>query len=147
MSFGLYNGKSVACTWGSLELNDMRADEFVRVAPQEAAFVVIKGSDGSMTRCATNNTHHTITVTLKRSSKVHALLSAAHAADQLTDGGAGVAPFMIKDPNGSTLQLAESAWITQAPEAGLGKEAGPDVSWVFDAQIMPGGNIIGGNQL
>ena len=84
--------------------------------------------------------HFEVTVTLLQTSAVNAELSAALAADQLTN--AGVFPLTIKDLLGNTLFFAPQAWIRKDPEW----EDGDDTNsraWVFDTGI--GSNLVGGN--
>lgn len=147
MSFGLYAGNSVQVVFGVLNLKDMRADEFVNVRYDEVAFEVVKGSDGSITRIATQNTLVHVDLIFKRSSNEHQKLSAIHIADRTTPNGAGVAPFLLKDDMGATLLAAEKAWLIGMPDSGNGKQVGGDVTWTIDMQVLPGQHIIGGNQL
>jgi len=146
-SFGLYSGPEVVINFAGIPLDDMRADEFVRVAPNEDSFGTIVGSDGSVTRFETKNVLFNVTFTFKRSSKNNALLSAVYIADRTIGGGAGVATMIVKDLNGSTLAASEKCWLKALPEWGSGKEVGPDVAWNAQAIILPGQMIVGGNQL
>ena len=146
-SFGLYRGAEVQIEFGVLSLDDMRADTFINIRYDEQDFETIKGSDGSITRYATGNTLVHVDFTCKRSSKENAKLSALNNADLVTPGGAGVASFLCKDPNGSTLFAAAKAWLIGKPDSSFGKEVGDDVTWTIDCQIKPGTHIIGGNQL
>lgn len=147
MSFGLYNGNEVIVVFGALELSDMRADSFVNVRLDEIAFDVLKGSDGSLTRFATNNTLARVDLIFKRSSKEHNKLSALLSLDMVTPGGAGVSSFLLKDMNGATFLAATKAWIEGFPDAGFGKDVGGDVTWTLAMQIQAGQYILGGNQL
>ncbi len=147
MSFGLYRGNEVSVIFGVLPLKDMRADQFLNIRADEESFGVIKGSDGSITRYATENTLIHVDYTCKRSSNDHQRLSALHNADVVTPGGAGVASFLVKDNQGATLLSGEQAWLVGYPDAGSAKDVGPDVTWTFDVKIPKGTYIIGGNQI
>ena len=147
-SFGLYRAVDVIVNFAGLNLEDMRADEFVRVEPNGDGYAVITGSDGSVTRYETgDDVVHNVTFTFKRSSKNNALLSAIYVADRRAGGGAGVASLIIKDLNGSGITASEKCWIRALPPMAYGKEVGPDIVWALNAVILPGQHIVGGNQL
>ena len=146
-SFGLFRASEVKIIFGVLELQDMRADNFVNIRYDEKAFMTIKGSDGSLTRYATGNTLVHIDLIFKRSSNENTKLSVFHNTDLVTPGGAGVAAFTLKDLQGADLFSSARAWIDGMPDSGKSKDVGPDVTWTIDAQIKQGTHIIGGNQL
>lgn len=146
-TFGLFNARSYSVIFAGIPLNDMRAESFLNIVPDEPAFVTIKGADGGVTRANTNNTLFHVSYTVKRSSKDNAILSAILNLDLLTDGGAGVGALLCKDPNGSDVLTSGKAWITGLPDHGRAKDVGPDITWVFDAICLPGTVILGGNQL
>lgn len=127
-------------------MKDGRAEKFCKIESNGPAYTTEgPGADGQITRCSTNNTLKKITLTFKGSSSENARLAAIHQADRLASNGAGVAPLMIKDGNGSTLISTDRAWI----EADAEKEFGvspSDVSWTIMAVVEPGPlNITGGN--
>lgn len=146
-SFGLYSAKGHIIQLGALILGDQIAESFLNVRADEVSFTVVKGADGSITRVNTNNTLFHVEYTVKRTSKDNALLSAYHAADLMVDGGAGVSSLLLKDPQGSDYMTSLKAWIQGWPDAGRGKDGGGDVTWIIDAQVLPGQYILGGNQL
>ena len=99
-----------------------------------------KGAGGDVERINKNQGDFEVTVTLQQTATVNAELSAALAADQVTN--AGVFPLTIKDLLGKTLFYAPQAWIRKDPEW----EDGDDLNtraWVFDTGI--GANLVGGN--
>ena len=71
-------------------------------------------------------------------------VGAIHIADRLATNGAGVAPLMCQDDNGSTLIATDRAWIVGMPEQAHGVTKS-DVEWIVHAVIAPGGFILGGN--
>lgn len=145
-SFGVYRSSEVSCVFGAVALKDARADTFLSISADEESFGTIKGINGEITRYQTGNSLVRIEYTCKRSSNDNAILSALHIADIGAPGGLGVAPFTVKDAQGSTLVFAGKAWIAGFPDADNGKEVGGDVTWAFDCQI-PNGYTIGGNQI
>lgn len=145
-SFGLYNGAEVSIIFGVLELDDMRDDTFLNIRADQNSFETIEGSDGSVTRYATNSTKIYMDFTCMRSSKENTRLSLIHNADRITPGGAGVLPFFVKDPNGTSLLSVAKTWISKMPDASLGKAVGGSVTWPFVGQLKAGSHIIGSNQ-
>lgn len=140
----IYESKAVDVIFAGFPMSDGRADPFFSIAPNGPAYVVEgPGADGHITRCGTNDDLYTITLTLKGTSNAHAKLSALHIADRSSANGAGVAPLLVKDGNGSTLIATDRCWIVQAPETEFGITR-PDMAWEFHAIIPPAGLILGG---
>lgn len=140
-----YASEAVDVIFAGLPMSDGRADPFFQIAPNGPAYVIEgPGADGQITRCATENNLYEITLTLKGSSSEHAKLSALHIADRISTGGAGIAPLLIKDRNGSTLIATDQCWIVSFSELGFGVTR-PDVAWTLHAIIPPAGFILGGN--
>lgn len=140
----IYNSNIVDVIFAAFPLKDGRADPFFRIAPQAPRFQIEgPGADGLVTRCATNNHVYTITLSFKGSSSEIAKLSALYVADGSAEGGAGVAPLMCKDRNGSTLIATDRAWIATFDEVGFGINR-QDVSFELHAIIPPAGLLLGG---
>lgn len=141
----IYESSVVQVIFAGLSFKDGRAETFFKIAPNGPAYTTEgPGADGLVTRNGTNNNLYRITLTFKGSSQEHAKLSAIHIADRQKSNGAGVAPLLCKDGNGSTLITTDRAWIVSIPEDGFGVSKA-DVSWELDAIIEPGGFILGGN--
>lgn len=141
----IYESKAVSSIFGGLSLGDGRADPFFKITQDGPSYVTEgPGADGHVARCGTNNRLFHIEMTFKGTSSEHAKLTALHIADLEFDNGAGVAPLLVKDGNGSTLIQTSECWITGFPEQAHGITK-PDVTWAFDAIIQPGGFILGGN--
>ena len=141
----IYESKVFRVIFAGLSLGDGRADPFFKITANGPAYVIEgPGADGQMTRCGTNNNGYVITLGFKGTSSEHAKLSAIHIADRLASNGAGVAPLMCQDDNGSTLITTDRAWLTGMPEQAHGITKN-DVEWELHAVIEPGGFILGGN--
>ncbi len=141
----IYESAVVQVIFAGLSFKDGRADPFFKIVAHGPAYTVEgPGADGLITRNGTNDNLYTITLSFKGSSQEHAKLSAIHIADRQATNGAGVAPLLCKDGNGSTLITTDRAWIVGFPEEGFGVTK-PDVSWELMAVIPPGGLILGGN--
>jgi len=131
--------------FAGLSFKDGRADPFFKIQAHGPAYTIEgPGADGLITRCGTNDDLYTISLSFKGSSSEHAKLSAIHIADRSQTNGAGVAPLMCKDGNGSTLIATDRAWIVGLPEEGFGITK-PDVTWELMAVIDPGQFVLGGN--
>lgn len=141
----VYESRAVEVIFGNYAVSDGRADPFFSIAPQGPAYVVEgPGADGLVTRCGTNNNLFTITLTLKGTSQAHAILTALHVADRNSSNGAGVAPLLVKDGNGSTLIATDRCWIATFSELAFGVTR-PDVAWELHAVIEPGSMLLGGS--
>lgn len=126
-------------------LVDGRADPFFAIEQNGPAYVIEgPGADGHVARCGTNNDLYTITLSFKGTSAELAKLTAIHVADRQATNGAGVAPLLCKDANGSTVIMTDRAWITGLPSQSFGITK-PDVSFELMAVIPPGGFLLGGN--
>jgi hypothetical protein len=140
----IYESKVFDVIFAGFPMSDGRAETFFRIAPAGPAYISDgPGADGHITRCGTNNDLYVITLTYKGTSNVHAKLSAIHIADRISANGAGVAPFLAKDANGSTLIATDRCWIVQAPDTEFGVQRG-DMAWELNAIIPPAGLILGG---
>jgi hypothetical protein len=113
---------------------------FLALARDEDAFKKHIGSSGEGARSKSNNRGGSATFTLMQSSPCNDLLSALHAADDLS--GAGVGPFIVKDGSGRSLYAAENAWIRKAPDGEFARELS-NREWVIDMddmKLFTGGN-------
>ena len=141
----IYESKAVSSIFAGLSFKDGRSDPFFKITPNGPAYKIEgPGADGQTTRCGTNDNGYKIQLTFKGASAENAKMSALHIADRQATNGAGVAPLLIKDANGSTLIATDRAWITGMAEKTLGISPG-DVTWELEAVIEPGGFIAGGN--
>ena len=135
-----YDPKMVVITFGVIPISGYAEGTYVSVNRSGDAFEKSKGAGGDVERINKNQGDFEVTVTLQQTATVNAELSAALAADQVTN--AGVFPLTIKDLLGKTLFFAPQAWIRKDPEW----EDGDDLNtraWVFDTGI--GANLVGGN--
>ena len=96
-----YDPKMVVITFGVIPISGYAEGTFVSVNRSGDAFVKSKGAGGDVERINKNQGDFEVTVTLQQTATVNAELSAALAADQVTN--AGVFPLTIKDLLGKTL--------------------------------------------
>ena len=141
----IYESEAVTVVFGGLTLGEGRAEDFFSIEPAGPAYVAEgPGADGHVAFCGTNNNLYNITLSFKGTSEEHARLSAIHIADRTQTNGSGVAPFFVKDANGSTIIATDRARIVAMPTQTFGVTKG-DVDWEFLAIIEPGGFVLGGN--
>src|SRR5690606_9357785 len=96
-AFGLYRLGAVVFTFAGL-----RAEEgvvSVTVTPREDEFTE-EVAPGLVNRAETENEIYDVELVLKAACNFNQVLAGIRAADRSTDGGAGVAPMAIADPNG-----------------------------------------------
>jgi hypothetical protein len=145
MRLAVYESSVFSVVFAGLSLGDGRADPFAKITQDGPAYVTEgPGADGHVARCATNNRLFTIELSFKGTSAEHAKLTGIHIADLESTNGAGVAPLLLKDANGSTIVQTAEAWIEGMPEQAHGITK-PDVTWVLKAIIPPAGFLLGGN--
>lgn len=110
-----YDADQIAISLGAIKIDSGFADgSFCKIEPDAEYFTYIVGTDGSVTRSKTKNKVAKITIMLMQSSYLNDQLSALMILDNAAANGAGVAPFLLKDVNGTTLAAGAHAWI-QAP--------------------------------
>lgn len=138
-----YDADQILLTWGGIVIDSGYADgSFAKVEKDADAFVYKVGTDGSVTRSKTKNKVRKVTISLMQSSNKNDLLSAALITDLAASNGAGIAPFALKDLNGTTLTAAAHAWIEALPNEDYDREATAR-EWTFilaDANTFIGSN-------
>jgi len=138
-----YSANEVTLNFGGIPLDSGRGDdEFVSWSQQEDSFTYKAGVDGEGTRSQSKNFYTVVTITLMASSDGNAKLSVIHNGDIKVGNGAGIAPILIRDRQGTTLLTSPEAWIIKPPDQAKGKEIGP-VQWtlgVHAPERLDGGN-------
>lgn len=135
-----FDPKMVVITWGVIPISGYAEGTFVHVNRSGDAFTKNKGAGGDVERINKNRGDFEVSVTLMQTASTNEELSAALAADQVTN--AGVFPLTIKDLLGNTLFFAPQAWIRKDPEWEDGDELNSR-EWIFDTGV--GANLVGGN--
>lgn len=116
MAFSKYNVKEIVASFGGVVLRGFAPDSGITVEQNSEKFTRQVGSDGEVTRSASNDDTLNVKFTLSRQAACNRELMALHA-------GGFVGPFMLKDLNGDTLYVAEHAWIAELPSDEFSKEA------------------------
>ena len=111
----VYDPDQVSVSLGPIPITGWADGEFVTIEPETGAFADVCGTDGEVTRSKSNDGRATVTIKLMQSSPTNALLQTLHNLDKNTPGGVGVGPFMLRDKQGTMLEIAEKAWIQKRP--------------------------------
>lgn len=140
-----YDSEAVDLVVCAIPITDGKAENFVKVSPDEEAFNVVKGADGHVARFATHNRVYNVEVHLLGTSEHNQQLAALHAADREDTAGAGVGVFLLKDRNGATILAADKCWIEKLPDWEMGKSPSADITWMFKVVANNLGMVVGGN--
>ncbi len=108
---------------GGFTITGFAEDAMSTFAPQNEAFVLVKGVDGQFTRSFQPGQWARWTIKLMSSSKANDFLSALHNADILTPGGAGVVPGACNDRNGTGIMSAAECYVEKFPDVNMGSKA------------------------
>lgn len=112
-----YDADQIAIVFGGIKIDSGFAeDSMLKIEMDEKAFTYIVGVDGSVTRSKTKNKVAKLTVSLMQSSYLNDQLSALMILDLAAPNGAGIAPFLCKDINGTTLCAGAHCWIEKPPD-------------------------------
>ncbi|NIQ91021.1 MAG: DUF3277 family protein [Nitrospinaceae bacterium] len=135
-----YNPADVTLVFGGIIVDGYADGTFITVARNEDAFTLMIGSDGEACRAKSNNKSGTVVFTLMQSSLANDLLSAQFNLDELSPGGDGIAPLLMKDNSGRTVVAAETAWIRKPADITFGREI-ENREWTIETNslIMQGG--------
>jgi hypothetical protein len=118
-----YDPDQVSVSLGGIPITGWADGEFVTIERESDAFSDVVGTDGEVTRSKTNDDRATIVFKLMQSSSSNILLSALYNLDKNTPAGAGVGPLMVRDAQGTSLYVAEKAWISRAPSVSFDRTA------------------------
>ena len=135
-----YDPKQVVLIVGGRQITGFAADTFITVARNSDAFTMQVGVDGEGTRSKSNDKSGTFTFSLMQTAKDNEYLSSLALADELDNSG--VVPVMVKDVNGSSLELAEQAYIQKMPDSEFNREA-TGREWILATDALQ--KFVGGN--
>jgi len=121
-SFAHYSASNVTFVFGGIIADGLADGESINVSFTEDAFTLTTGIDGKSVRNKILNRSATITLTLLASSATNTALSTVYNLDQLASNGAGVAPFVLRDGNGTTVLSAPYCWIARPPDVSVDEE-------------------------
>lgn len=114
----IYDSNQISIMIGPVPIAGGYADgEFCKIHKNTDDFIMVVGTDGSVTRSNTNDDSHEVTITLMQSASANNALSALRNLDKITPNGAGVGPLLIRDRQGTTVFAAAHCWIAGPPDA------------------------------
>lgn len=97
--------------------------EFIKIDRDAQAYTDVVGTDGAVTRARQWDQRATCTFTTMQEAAVNAILSTLLLADQNSDNGAGIGPFLLKNRAGLTVHAGAECWIAKMPDVSLDKGA------------------------
>jgi Protein of unknown function (DUF3277) len=103
---------------------------FLELEQEGKDFDVKKGTDGTVTRFARNETVTRGTLHIMQTSESNDFLSTMLNLDKATPGGQGVASFVVEDLDGTTVFNSQEAWIEGPPKLTLDGEP-TERGWPF----------------
>lgn len=128
MQFSNYDPQRVVGSFNGILFLGYMDGTFITADRAEDGFSTQIGATGDVTRVRNRNKSGTVTLTLQAQSPTNQLLSAIAAQDELF--GTGTGALMVKDLNGTTLLLAQIAWIQKIPATEFSDDASGR-EWVF----------------
>ena len=142
-SLKIYDSDQITLIAVGVLINSGYADgEFCKLEMADDSFKSYVCTDGQVIWSKTNNNLAKLTITLSQSSDSNAMLSAIHELDKKTPGGTGVAPFLIRDRQGTSMHQGRFSRITKAPDVMYDRDPTPR-EWQFAVILdvrLDGGN-------
>jgi hypothetical protein len=137
----IFDPENVDVVYGGVPLSGFAEDTFVTIEAEGDDWLEVDGVDGDLTRSKNLAQKYKVTFHLMSSSRSNAYLSGLRELDLSETGGAGVTSILIRDRNGTSLFVADKAWIMKPPTATSGKTATPRewVCRVKGAKFFEGG--------
>lgn len=141
MSVKTFDPKGLIVTFGGIPITGFMDGEAIVVSRDEDSFTKSSGLDGEVVRVKNLGRMGNVKIVLQQTSDSNNVLSAASLADEATNSG--IAPFLIKDMNGTTLCFAAHAWVKKPADTGFEKGAVSGREWVLDTGAID--MFVGGN--
>lgn len=116
-----YNAKEVTISCGSHLVTGLADDSFVSIESGGDGITYKYGCDGEIARAVSPNNTYIIKIALLQTSDSNSYFQKQHNID-MSPGGDGTFPIMVKDLRGGLLCQAEQAWVTKPAGRGRGKE-------------------------
>ncbi len=135
-----FDPKQVKVIVGTHSVSGYAEGTFIECRRNEDSFNLNVGSDGQGVRIKSSNKSGQFELTLQQSSDSNQVLSALAQTDELTS--AGTFPVTVEDLSGTSLYIAETAWIMKPADSAFGIEDNNRV-WIFESDnivMNVGGN-------
>jgi hypothetical protein len=140
MAVKTYDPRQVLISFRDQRLTGFADGDMITFTIPEA-FTGHVGTDGLVTRIATNNNLVPFVVRASQTADANDVLSGFFASDRAAPNGAGVGPFLVQDLLGRT-KIRLNAWISKPPDPNFG--AGNTArEWQFQGELVQldvGGN-------
>ncbi len=128
-----YDPRLVTASWGAIMFYGYANDSMIKATRNQDSSKYVPGGHGDGTRVSMTDRSGKFTIRLLAQSPCNDLVSAALIADELF--GASVAPFFVKDLQGTTLIEATDTWILKPAEVDFSTDAG-EREWTFECHEM-----------
>lgn len=127
--FKNYDPGRIIITFKGALIQGYAEGTFVKVSRAEETFKMSAGAGGDVVRVRNRNKTGSVVITLQAASSSNVTLQANHDLDELT--GLGYGALQIKDLNGTTLYIAEKAWVQKPADGEYGAD-NPNREWTID---------------
>lgn len=137
-----YDPKSIVLSIAGLVAHGFPDGTFLKIMRKSKTFESYSGTDGEVTRVKQHDRSGSMTLSLAQSSSYNDMLSALALADENSNSGVGVVPFIGKDITGTTILFAGACWIVKPAEVEYGKSVAVR-EWEFDLarlEVFVGGH-------
>lgn len=139
MAAKTYDPKKVSIIFGVVQLSGFSENSKVKVSQRENAFNLTVGVDGEGMRVKSNDSSATIEIELLQTSLSNNYLDTIANLDKA--GNAGALPLIVREADGATVLMCETAWVMKKPDVEFGSDSTPRV-WVLETDSMQ--SFIGG---
>lgn len=140
--FKNYDPGRIIIIFKGAQIQGYAEGSFVKASRAEETFKTSAGAGGDVVRVRNRNKMGSVVVTLQAASASNDVLQAFLDTDEAT--GLGYGALMIKDLNGTTLVVAEKAWVQKPADSEYSADA-PNREWTIDCAellIKNGGSVV-----
>jgi hypothetical protein len=139
-----WSAADVTANFATIEIDQdaIGTDDFVTIEQIEPDFKLRMGLGGGATRSQNKGIAYKVTVKVRQCASVNDKLAAVLLLDRKTSGGAGIAPFIVKDRNGNYKFFCTQAFIEGDSAWSAGAEE-KDLDWVIlcpNPEVFRGGH-------
>lgn len=140
--FNNYDPGRIIVTFKGAQIQGYADGTFVKWSRRVETFKDSAGAGGDVVRVRSRDKRGTVVITLQAASSSNDVLQAFADADEAT--GLGYGTLMIKDANGTTLIVAEKAWVEKLPDGEYATDAS-NREWTIacaELVIKNGGSLV-----
>lgn len=136
-----YSPEDVIILLSGTSISGMAEGTFISVSKEDAPFTTKVSADGVVSRSYTKSPTYTVTLTLHSASPSNDILNDFWLADE--SSRRGFFSVLVKDPLGSSLFDADTAWVSKTPNMEFADKI-TNREWVLTcvgSEIVFGGNL------